>query len=170
MLRRHSTGLPVSNPELSRQEHRTTARIKEILASLGIKLQPLDIPTGAAGLVTGKAPGKTLGIRADIDALPMQELSDASYRSKTDGIMHSCGHDAHNTVLLGVAHKLMESGLADRIKGQVKLVFQPAEEVATGAKGHDRGRGYEKPGHRLDAGPAHPGPTWRPAISAFTRA
>lgn len=123
-----------SNPELSRQEHRTTARIKEILVSLGITLQSLKIPTGAVGLVTGKTQGKTLGIRADIDALPMQELNDVSYRSKTDGIMHSCGHDAHTTVLLGVAHKLVESGLTDRMKGQVKLVFQPAEEVASGAR------------------------------------
>ena len=123
-----------SNPELSKQEHRTTSRIKEILTSLGIELQPLEIPTGAAGLVRGKAPGKTLGIRADIDALPMQELNDVPYRSQTDGVMHSCGHDAHNTVLLGVAHKLMKSGLSERINGQVKLVFQPSEEVVSGAR------------------------------------
>ena len=123
-----------SHAELSQQEHRTTARIKEILTSLDIELQPLDIPTGAAGIVRGKEPGKTLGIRADIDALPMQELNDVPYRSKNEGVMHSCGHDVHNTVLLGVAHKLMESGLAEKIKGQVKLVFQPAEEVATGAR------------------------------------
>lgn len=123
-----------SHPELSQQEYRTTKIIKEILSGLGIPIMPLDIKTGAAGLVQGPSQGKTLGIRADIDALPMQELNDVPYRSQTDGVMHSCGHDAHNTILLGVAQKLMESGLAKKIKGQVKLIFQPSEEKVSGAR------------------------------------
>jgi amidohydrolase len=123
-----------SNPELPLQEHRTTKKIKEILTGLGVKLLPLDVETGAAGLIEGAFPGKTLGVRGDIDALPMQEKNDVPYRSKVDGVMHSCGHDCHNTVVLGLAQKLTESNLAAKMKGNVKLIFQPAEEIVAGAK------------------------------------
>ena len=122
------------HPELAMQEHRTTRKIKEILAELNIKILPLDVETGAVGLVEGAAPGKTLGVRADIDALPMQELNDVPYRSQVDGVMHSCGHDCHNTILLGLAQKLVQENLAQEMKGNVKLIFQPAEEQVAGAK------------------------------------
>ena len=122
------------HPELAMEEHRTTARIKEILTGLGIKLMPLDVETGAVALVEGAQPGKVLGIRADIDALPMQEMNDVPYRSQYDGVMHSCGHDCHNTVLLGVAQKLVAENTAKDIKGAVKLIFQPAEERVSGAR------------------------------------
>lgn len=123
-----------SHPELSLEEYRTTEKIKEILTGLGIKILPLELETGAVGLVEGAGPGKTLGIRGDIDALPMQEQNQVPYRSKTEGVMHSCGHDCHNTVLLGLAHKLAETNLAEQMKGNVKLIFQPAEEVVAGAR------------------------------------
>ena len=121
------------HPELSMQEHRTTEKIKEILSGLGIALLPLDMEVGAVGLVEGAQPGKTLGIRADIDALPMQEKNQVPYKSRTDGVMHSCGHDCHNTVLLGVAQKLIQDETAKGMKGAVKLIFQPAEETVSGA-------------------------------------
>ena len=122
-----------SHPELSMQEHRTTAKIKEILSGLGITLLPLDMEVGAVGLIEGAGPGKILGIRADIDALPMQQKNQVPYKSLNDGVMHSCGHDCHATVLLGVAQKMVEEDTAKDMKGALKLIFQPAEETVSGA-------------------------------------
>ncbi|CAG0968499.1 partial amidohydrolase, partial [Anaerolineae bacterium] len=75
-----------------------------------------------------------IGVRGDIDALPMTELNDVPYKSINPGAMHSCGHDCHGTMVLGVAKKLVESGLARKLKGGVKFILQPAEEVVGGAK------------------------------------
>ena len=123
------------NPEISNQEHRTIGRIKETLTALGIDLQELDnVPTGAAGLIKGANNGPVLAVRADIDALPMEELNDVPYKSKNSGVMHSCGHDGHATVMLGLAKNLVESGLAAQINGQLKFLFQPAEERGSGAR------------------------------------
>lgn len=123
------------NPELGLKEFRTTAKIKEILNELGIKIQELTgVETGAVGVIEGQPGGKTLALRADIDALPMAELNNVPYKSTVDGIMHSCGHDGHAAVMLGVAKTVMESGMANRIKGSLKLIFQPAEEIPAGAR------------------------------------
>ena len=123
------------HPELGLKEFRTTAKIKEILGEMGVKIQELTgVETGAVGIIEGQPGDKTLALRADIDALPMAELNDVPYKSTSDGIMHSCGHDGHATVMLGVAKNVMESGLVNRIKGSLKLIFQPAEEIPAGAR------------------------------------
>ncbi|RLC32009.1 amidohydrolase, partial [Candidatus Woesebacteria bacterium] len=121
-------------PEVSNQESRTSERIKEILSQLDIEVQDLHGLTGLVGLIRGKGHGKTMALRADIDALPIQELNDVPYKSRHDGIMHACGHDVHTTIMLGVAKYIRESGLHKELKGNVKFLFQPAEEVGSGAK------------------------------------
>jgi len=121
-------------PEISHQETRTTAKIVEILKSLGCGIREFDDMTGAVGLIQGNQDGPTIGLRADIDALPIQELNDVPYKSRNPGAMHACGHDAHTTIMLGVAKNIMESGLQSKLKGSVKFFFQPAEERVAGAK------------------------------------
>ena len=122
------------HPETALEETRTTAKIKEILTGLGIPLVEFEQPpTGAVGLVECRPGDKVLAIRADIDALPMEELNQTPYRSQNPGRMHACGHDGHTAILLGVARELMETGLKDELKGTVKLIFQPAEERVSGA-------------------------------------
>ena len=122
------------HPELSHEEVETTARIKEILQGLDIDVHDLSGLTGAVGIIRGKGGGNTIALRADIDALPIQELNEVAYRSQHDGIMHACGHDVHTTIMLGVAKYLRESGISKKLKGNVKLLFQPAEEKGTGAR------------------------------------
>lgn len=122
------------HPELSHEEVETTARIKEILQGLDIEAHDLSGLTGVVGLIRGKGGGNTIALRADIDALPIQELNEVAYRSQHDGIMHACGHDVHTTIMLGVAKYLRESGISKKLKGNVKLLFQPAEEKGTGAR------------------------------------
>ena len=123
-------------PEVGHQEFRTTAKIKEVLTGLGARLQELPgLKTGAVGILEGQPGDKTLALRADIDALPMAELNDVPYRSVHEGVMHSCGHDCHATVMLGVAKHVVESGLLPTLRGRLKFIFQPAEETAGGAEG-----------------------------------
>jgi len=121
------------HPELAFQEFETAEFVRQRLESLGVE----DIRTGIAvtgvtGLIRGTKPGpaRTILLRADMDALPIVQESDAEYRSRTDGVMHACGHDAHTAMLLGVARILMER--RDQFSGTVKLLFQPAEEVPPG--------------------------------------
>jgi amidohydrolase len=122
-------------PELGLKEFRTTARIKEILTGLGARFQDLPgLETGVVAVFEGQPGSKTLALRADIDALPMDELNDVPYKSTIPGVMHSCGHDCHATVMLGVAKQVVESGLLTKIKGRLKFVFQPAEEIVAGAR------------------------------------
>ncbi len=122
------------HPEIGFQELRTTSRIKEILEDLGVEIQDLPgINTGAVGLIRGRPGGKTLALRADIDALPIKELNDVPYKSTVEGMMHACGHDAHTAIMLGVAKQVTESGLKEKIKGNLKFIFQPAEERISGA-------------------------------------
>ena len=84
------------------------------------------------GILRGTRPGgHTVGLRADIDALPIQELNQVSYRSQTDGVMHACGHDAHTACLLGAARLLAEQ--REHFGGEIRLIFQPGEEVGLGA-------------------------------------
>jgi len=121
-------------PETAYKETRTTSKIADILESLGIKTHRFQDMTGVVGLIKGKKNGPTIAFRADIDALPIQELRDSPYKSRIDGHMHACGHEANTAIVLGTAKKLVESGLAATMKGNVKFLFQPAEEGGAGAK------------------------------------
>ncbi len=123
-----------SHPEISHQEKRTTKRIAQILKGFGCEVQLFDDMTGAVGLIRGAEDGPTIGLRADIDALPIQELNDIPYKSRNPGAMHACGHDAHTAIMLGVARHMMTSGLQSQLKGNLKFFFQPAEERIAGAK------------------------------------
>jgi len=126
------------HPELSTAEKRTTGKICEVLNSLDVQVKIFDDITGVVGLLQGEgessSDNKTMALRADIDALPVQETGNKSYKSVNDGIMHACGHDANTAILLGVAKKIRDSGLLKQISGTVKLIFQPAEEKLGGAK------------------------------------
>ncbi len=119
------------NPELSWQEFRTSKRIEEELQKLGLEVQRVA-DTGIIGIVKGRSGNKVVALRADIDALPIQEANNVSYRSQNEGVMHACGHDGHTAMLLGAAKILGE--LQDKLEGTVKLIFQPAEELIQGAK------------------------------------
>ncbi len=121
------------NPEIGFEEVETTAFIRRELEKLQVEIVPLSIPTGVCGIIRGTKPGagKVIALRADIDALPIQEMTGVPYASNRPGVMHACGHDGHTTVLLGVARLLC--GMRDQFSGTVKLLFQPAEERLTGA-------------------------------------
>ncbi len=114
------------HPELGNREFRTGALVAERLRSLGIEVRHPVARTGVVGVLRGGRPGPAVALRADLDALPIQEGNEAEYRSRTDGVMHACGHDAHTTIVLGAAEVL--SGLRDRLRGSVVFLFQPAEE------------------------------------------
>lgn len=118
-------------PELSLQEVETTKKLVEELESMGIEVITFPDFTGCIGTIKGGKPGKTIMLRADIDALPVEEHTDLPHAS-TNGNMHACGHDIHIAVQLGAAKILME--LKEELSGTVKLLFQPAEEIAKGAK------------------------------------
>ena len=122
------------HPEVSHQETVTTQTILSILDDLGVEAKPLEDMTGVVGIIRGAEDGPTIGLRADIDALPIQELNDVDYCSKNPGVMHACGHDANTTIMLGVARKIMTSGMVSSMKGNAKFFFQPAEERGAGAK------------------------------------
>ena len=115
-------------PELGFKEFKTSKRVMEELTRLNIEVKSGIGGTGVIGLISGGQKGKTIALRADMDALPITEESDIPYRSKNQGVMHACGHDAHTSILLGAASIL--AGLRESLKGNVKLIFQPAEEVA----------------------------------------
>lgn len=119
------------NPELGFEEYETANFIAEKLKEFGIEYKRV-CETGIVGLIEGKKPGKTLAIRADIDALALTEDNDVSYKSTNEGVMHACGHDAHTTILLGTAKILAQ--YKDNFEGNIKLIFQPAEEGPGGAK------------------------------------
>ncbi len=119
-------------PELGFEETRTAARIAKALRAAGIdEIQTGVAKTGVVALIRGRIPGKTILLRADIDALPVAERNDVPYRSRNPGVMHACGHDAHAAMLLAVA-RILHARRAD-FDGVVKLVFQPAEEGPGGA-------------------------------------
>lgn len=121
------------HPELPWEEFRTTDRIAEELDKIGITYRRTK-PTGIIADIQGGKPGKTILLRADIDALPVKELStNIDYQSTIDGKMHACGHDTHTAMLLTAAKTLYS--IREQLKGNVRLVFQPAEEIAQGAKG-----------------------------------
>ena len=120
------------HPELAFDEHRTSKLVAERLESFGIEIQTGVGKTGVVGTLKGKNDGKTIAFRADMDALPIQETSDISYKSINTGIMHACGHDGHMAMLLGTAEVLSKQ--ADKLNGTLKFFFQPAEEGQGGAR------------------------------------
>ncbi|HKM64648.1 MAG TPA: M20 family metallopeptidase [Acidisphaera sp.] len=115
-----------AHPELGFQEVRTSRVVADELARLGIPHQTGVGRTGVVGLIEGARPGPVVAIRADMDALPIEERTGLEFESTNRGLMHACGHDVHTATLLGVASVLKE--LAPQLSGTVKLVFQPAEE------------------------------------------
>lgn len=119
-------------PELSFKEYRTTKFISEVLTKAGIEVVAWGGDTGVTGILRGAGPGPQVGLRADIDALPVEEENDVPYRSQVPGLMHACGHDVHTACLLGAA--LILAGRRESLAGSVKFIFQPAEEINEGAK------------------------------------
>ena len=119
------------NPELGLEEIRTQKKVMEYLDSLGIENKKIA-KTGVLGIIRGKKQGKTVALRADMDALPIEDGKDLPYKSTIPGKMHACGHDAHTTILLGAARLLKRR--EEELSGNVKLFFQPAEETVGGAK------------------------------------
>ncbi|MBD2291670.1 amidohydrolase [Microcystis wesenbergii FACHB-1317] len=121
-----------ANPELSGQEYQTAAYIAGVLSSCGLSVQEAVGKTGVKGELAGKGSDRRiLAIRADMDALPIQEKTDLDFASRKPGIMHACGHDVHATVGLGAAMVL--SRLSEPLRGKIRFLFQPAEEIAQGA-------------------------------------
>mgnify|MGYP000927233153 CR=1 FL=1 len=120
------------HPELAFQEHETSKLIANELMRMGIEVQNGIAKTGVVGLIKGEKPGKTILLRADMDALEVQEAADVPYKSKIKGKMHACGHDGHIAGVLGAA--MILNDLKDELHGNIKLVFQPAEETEGGAK------------------------------------
>lgn len=124
------------NPELSNREFKTAKYVEDHLRKLGIEVKTGVAKTGVIGILKGNQPGPTIGLRADMDALPVTERNSlafaskekAEYNGQTVGVMHACGHDTHVAMLLGAATVL--SGMKDKIKGTVVFIFQPAEEGA----------------------------------------
>lgn len=124
------------NPEVGGYEHRTMNKICEYLDSWGIEYQKGVADTGVVAIVRGKNKNNEnslcIGIRADIDALPIKEETNVEFKSRNDGVMHACGHDAHTTIALGTA-KIIKS-MESQLKGDMKFFFQPAEETTGGAE------------------------------------
>lgn len=119
-----------ANPELSFEEVETAAFVQKKLKSWGIPFETGVGGHGVVGILQGKGEGKTIALRADMDALPIIEQNEVPYKSTKKGIMHACGHDVHTSSLLGTAKILHE--LKDEWAGTIKLIFQPAEECAPG--------------------------------------
>jgi len=117
-------------PELSHVEFKTTAFIRQVIRGIGLKTLPIKLESGVLAEIRGARPGKTVALRADIDALPVTELTTVPFKSKIAGRMHACGHDVHVAILLGTAAVL--HSLRNEIKGRVRLIFQPAEELPPG--------------------------------------
>lgn len=121
-----------SHPELSYEEYETTERIKRELHAAGIEILQTPLKTGVVAIIRGAQPGKTYGLRCDIDALPIMEETELPYKSEIPGKMHACGHDFHTAAVLGTALLLQER--KEKLHGNVKILFQPAEESSHGAE------------------------------------
>ena len=120
------------HPELGFEEFETSKLVSGWLERFGLEVKTGMAGTGVVGLLRGQSPGKTVAIRADMDALPMEEANKVSYASKIKGKIHACGHDAHVTILLGVAKFF--SSIPGQVRGNIKWVFQPAEEGGGGGR------------------------------------
>lgn len=120
-----------SHPELSMKEYQTAARIEAELNAIGVPTRRVG-ETGVLGILHGKqGPGRKIVLRADTDALPIQDEKTVSYASQCPGVMHACGHDAHTAALLGAVRALKR--LEDTFAGEIDFVFQPGEEYGAGA-------------------------------------
>ncbi|MGN0341791.1 MAG: amidohydrolase [Roseburia sp.] len=120
------------NPEISNKEYETTERIRQQLTAAGIEILETGLNTGLIARIKGEVPGKTIALRADIDALAIEEETELDYRSENAGVMHACGHDIHICSVLETARRLNRK--RQQIKGEILFFFQPAEETAFGAK------------------------------------
>jgi len=120
-----------AHPELAFEEHETARAVSGYLSAIDIPHRTGVGKTGVVAVIEGGAAGPTVGVRADMDALPIEEASGVPFASKVPGRMHACGHDVHTTIALGVAHVL--AGARATLPGRVKLIFQPAEETLSGA-------------------------------------
>src|SRR6266705_3276293 len=127
-LRRHFH----RHPEVSFSEQQTSVKISDRLRELGLEVQPCPTETGAVAVLDTGRPGKTVMLRADIDALPILEESGVEFESESEGNMHACGHDTHTAMMLGTARTLVDH-IWD-LNGRFLFVFQPAEEIVRGAK------------------------------------
>lgn len=136
-----------AHPELGLEEHRTSERVQARLSELKIEFVAGLAGTGVVGLIRGRGDGRVVALRADLDALPLQDSKDVPYRSQIPGKMHACGHDVHTAILLGAA-RLLRGRMKARA-GAVKLIFQPAEETVGGARLLVEQRVLESP--RVDA-------------------
>jgi len=121
-----------ANPEVGFQERETSRLIKERLREAGVEVGDCPTETGAIGVLRGGRPGRTVLLRADIDALPIVEESGVDFASRVEGKMHACGHDGHTAILLGVARAL--AAQAEDLSGNYVFLFQPAEEIISGAR------------------------------------
>ncbi|NHZ86469.1 MAG: amidohydrolase [Planctomycetia bacterium] len=119
-------------PELGFKEHHTAKVIAEKLKSYGIDVNTGIGKTGVIGDLQCKKGRKTIALRADMDALPIQETGDVTFKSENEGVMHACGHDGHMAMLLGAAKILSQN--KDNLKGNIRFIFQPAEEGYGGAR------------------------------------
>ena len=119
------------HPELAFEEHRTSARVAELLESFGLEVHRGLGGTGVVGVLKRGRSERCIGLRADMDALPIDERTGVDWSSETPGVMHACGHDGHTAMLLGAARHLSSSGTFD---GTIVFVFQPAEEKGGGAR------------------------------------
>lgn len=120
------------NPELALEEYDTAALIRKTLESTGMRLLEPFLETDVVAILEGKGAGRNVTLRADIDALPLQEKTGLPHQSKRNGLMHACGHDGHTATLIGSA--LVLSKLKDQLGGSVRFVFQPGEEVVAAGK------------------------------------
>ena len=127
-----------ANPEISFEEYQTTEWLAGKLEEWGISYAR-KTPTGLVGIVEGNRPGKTIAVRADIDALPIEELNTFAFKSQRPGAMHACGHDGHTAILLGLARFLSQNR---DFPGRIKLLFQPAEEKPPGGAQQFIAAGY----------------------------
>ncbi len=123
-----------ADPELSGEEERTSVYVAGILRGMGLKVREGIGGYGVSAVIEGRAEGRCVALRADMDALSIREETGLSYASRNDGVMHACGHDCHTAMLLGAARVLTQ--MRDSFDGSVKLIFQPSEEnsISSGAK------------------------------------
>ena len=152
-LRRHFHQFP----ELAYREEKTAAKIAEVLRELGVPFRDKVGGTGVVAALSAESPGPTLAMRADMDALPLEEQNDTAYKSKHSGVMHACGHDGHMTIMLGVVRALVESDWRVKGTGKLLFIFQPAEEGGAGARAMlETGILDAEPVQAIFAGHLHP--------------
>ncbi|MGH7757167.1 MAG: M20 metallopeptidase family protein, partial [Vulcanimicrobiaceae bacterium] len=121
-----------AHPELGFHEHRTAGIVAARLRELGFEVHTAIATTGVVGVLHGAKPGRTVLLRADMDGLPMHEANDVPYRSRTENVMHACGHDGHVATLLGAAEIVAKR--RQGVAGTIVVCFQPAEEGGGGAR------------------------------------